>query len=141
MKLGLALLALIALTIGLFAGGLFTGTARAHGDAQWIMESQQTQWCCGPRECERLPPDSVRYEVNGGHAGWRVIWGSVAVFWLDDGRRGKYRVGPPRQSPYGGPYYLTYGLYDSPDDHFWMCWRDPHTKSLPRCLFVPSHGC
>ena len=140
MKLGLALLALIALTISPFAGGLFTGTARAHGDAKWIMESQQTQWCCGPRDCERLPRDSVRYEVTSEHSGWRVTWGSVSVFWQDDERRGKYRVGPPRPSPYGGPYYLTYGLYDSPDDHFWMCWRDPQTKRLPRCLFVPSHG-
>ena len=134
------ILASIAFIIGLVAVGMFAGTARAHGDAQWIMENQQTQWCCGPRDCERLPPDSIRYEVNDEHAGWRITWGDIAVFWQDDGRRGKYRVGAARQSPYGGPYYLTYGLYDSPDDHFWMCWRDPMTKSVPRCLFVPPHG-
>ena len=96
MKLGLALLALIALTISPFADGLFTGTARAHGDAQWIMESRQTQWCCGPRDCERLPRDSVRYEVTSEHSGWRVTWGSVSVFWQDDERRGKSsRATPP----------------------------------------------
>jgi hypothetical protein len=90
----------------------FAPPAFAHGDASWIMENPKTRNCCGPKDCRRMEPGEV---VIAGR-GWTVV------------ATGEHVEG------------VTSKLYDSIDDHFWICRHEgaggPGTGVL-RCLLVP----
>lgn len=53
--------------------------ARAHGDAQWIMEQEVTRWCCGPNDCKVVREGELE-RVEGG---WLHV-GSQSVLMDED---------------------------------------------------------
>jgi hypothetical protein len=93
----------------LFAFALLS-PAGAHGPWAWIMENEETKWCCGPKDCER-----VEGKVYRTPEGWKVL-----------GLKGALKSGDS-------------GLYHfSKDGKAWAC-RNPATNRL-RCLFKPVEG-
>lgn len=89
------------------------GEPRAHGDAAWIMANPATRMCCGPKDCEPLPENAVRWTVGG----W-IIAATGEVIPLGDAR-----------------------VHRSIDHQFWRCRHLAGEKAgQTRCLFVPDAG-
>jgi hypothetical protein len=86
---------------------LLAPVAAAHDHAAWIMRDTQLSWCCGPKDCERVPA-RVRFTPSG----WAVRGWKGA---LKPGARGLYF----RKTPDGGP---------------WGC-RNTDTNAI-RCLIL-----
>jgi hypothetical protein len=84
------------------------GPARAHGEANWIMEHPDYGWCCGPKDCSRIKAEEVRIDdefyVAERHAlRWPVL-----------------------------------GTFKSIDHHYWICifMRGTSMEQI-KCFFAP----
>lgn len=83
--------------------------AKAHGEANWIMENPQTGWCCGPKDCFWIKPEEVR--VDDEH----YVVDRLSLRW---------------------PIIATYRSVDS---RFWICIYQRGTADEEvKCLFAPS---
>lgn len=87
--------------------------ALAHGDAEWIMQGQNS-WCCGPKDCFAVEQSAVRHETREGGVGvYIVTW------------RGRTHEVPEREAK------------RSERDEPWVCENPDYTI---RCLFILPMG-
>jgi hypothetical protein len=89
----------------------FIVEARAHDDAQWILDQKLTnrvgEWCCGPNDCEAVEAGDVRAGAGG------------------------YRLNSGELIPYGETSPLSI------DGRLWICRRPDGTR---RCVFDRPPG-
>lgn len=86
---------------------LLSAAALAHGDAQWIQDDPRHVddlgiHCCGPTDCERIPPGAVKIEDKGV----RII------------ETGQFFP------------YTRQGMYHSIDGDLWWCRRAGEVKCI-----------
>lgn len=86
-----------------------SGQARAHGEANWIMEHPDYGWCCGPTDCSKIKPEEVRIDDE---------------FYLVE----RY-----------GLRWPVIGAFKSNDHHYWMCifMRGTSLEQV-KCFFAPT---
>ena len=113
----------IILVVGLLASAvamtMAARSARAHGDAEWIMAEPRYVdangiHCCGPSDCGRAPAEAFTEMPDG----ISVIseTGTIITFFSHD------RIGR--------------GAYVSKDDDWWWC----RSFGRVRCIFKPTTG-
>jgi hypothetical protein len=81
-----------------------------HGEAEWIQQSREFGWCCGPKDCERTPEGAVIAKSGDVY----VIPSTNQIF---------FNRGRPEDR-----------VFPSIDLDYWWC-RYPDGRI--RCLFVP----
>lgn len=100
------LLSVVLLIAGTFA-------ALAHDDAQWIMESPEYAWCCGPEDCRILEVTEVEQMSDGK--------------WFVNGKAVNNIYKVPMDLP-GDGY-----------NRYWACFQNPNQPNeYPNCLFIPQ---
>ena len=87
---------------------IWSGEARAHGDASWIMRHPSYGWCCGPQDCFSLDRAEVRIERD------HYVADRLALRWP------------------------IVGTYRSEDDRYWVCYfmRGSRFEQV-KCFFAP----
>lgn len=104
--------------LAMFAAATLAPPARAHGEAQWIMDNPRylDRWaahCCGPTDCHREKAVNFREDLYGVY--FRT--GAGVELKMPTAHRGM-------------------GLYVSIDQDWWVCIRDGKL----RCVFRPAKG-
>ena len=109
-----------ALALAVYAAAIMVALldARAHGEAQWIMDNPgyvdlDGRHCCGPSDGGRSDASQFRESDEG--------------IWV---KHGAGEVLMPRRTMVG------HGLYASIDDGWWLCINGGRV----RCVFKPTTG-
>ena len=90
--------------------GMLSPMVPVHGEAEWIQNSPQYGWCCGPKDCERAPAGAVVPRSGDTY----VIPSTNQVF---------RNWGRPEDR-----------VFPSIDLDYWWC---HYPDGRVRCLFVP----
>jgi hypothetical protein len=88
---------------------LVPSLALAHGEAEWIQKSKEHGWCCGPKDCERVPKGAV------------ILKGEIYI--IPSTSQSFHFGGRPEDR-----------IFPSIDMDYWWC---KYPDGRVRCLFVP----